>query len=195
MYPLGHVAFACGAVWLGARLLDRARQDEGVPQPVAAGTAQAQAASREAATRRFSIAEAIDYRLVALGALLPDLIDKPIVWVLFPNPNAGGHHIGHSLFVGLALLLFGFYLFARRGKAGLALVGAAHLSHVLSDSLTHVPRSLLWPFISLDIPWNGILLRASNIGAEVVAFAVLLFTLRALWTHGRLKRVIYEGRL
>ncbi len=195
MYPLGHVTFACGAVWLGARLLDRARQGETVQQPVAAGAAQAQATPREDATRRSSIADAIDYRLVALGALLPDLIDKPIVWVLFPNPDAGGHHIGHSLFVGLALLLFGFYLFARRGKAGLALVGAAHLSHVFSDSLTHVPRSLLWPFISLDIPWNGILLRASNIGAEVVAFAVLLLFLRTLRAQGRLERLLYEGRL
>ena len=170
-------------------MLDRARQGETAPEGAA------QATPREDATQRSSIADAVDYRLVALGALLPDLIDKPIVWVLFPNPDAGGHHIGHSLFVGLALLLPGLYLLAWRGKAGLALVGAAHLSHILSDSVTHVPRSLLWPFISLDIPWNGILLRSSNIGAEVLAFAVLLFTVRALWTQGRLKRLMYEGRL
>ncbi|MCH7511728.1 MAG: metal-dependent hydrolase [Chloroflexi bacterium] len=193
MYPLGHVTFACGAVWLGARLLDRVRRGETAQQPVAASAARA--TPREDATQRSSIADAVDYRLVALGALLPDLIDKPIVWVLFPNPDAGGHHIGHSLFVGLALLLPGLYLLAWRGKAGLALVGAAHLSHVFSDSVTHVPRSLLWPFISLDIPWNGILLRSSNIGAEVLAFAVLLFALRALRTQGHLKRLLYEGRL
>ena len=77
MYPLGHVTFACGAVWLGARLLDRARQGENERQPVAAGAAQA--TPGEDAPRRSSIADAIDYRLVAFGALLPDLIDKPIV--------------------------------------------------------------------------------------------------------------------
>ena len=193
MYPLGHVTFACGAVWLGARLLDRVRQGETAQQPVAASAARA--TPREDATQRSSIADAVDYRLVALGALLPDLIDKPIGWVLVPNPDAGGPPIGHSLFGGLALLPPGPYLLGWRGKAGLALVGAAHLSHVFSDSVTHVPRSLLWPFISLDIPWNGILLRSSNIGAEVLAFAVLLFALRALRTQGHLKRLLYEGRL
>ena len=85
MYPLGHVTFACGAVWLGTKLLERARQGETVQQQVAASAAQA--TPREDATRRPSIADAVDYRLVALGALLPDLIDKPIVWVLFPNPD------------------------------------------------------------------------------------------------------------
>ena len=119
MYPLGHVTFACGAVWLGARLLDSARQGETKQQPVAAGAAQV--TPRKDAPRRSSIADAVDYRLVALGALLPDLIDKPIVWVLFPSPDTGGHHIGHSLFGGLALLLPGLYILARGSTARLAL--------------------------------------------------------------------------
>lgn len=193
MYPLGHVTVVCGAVWLGARLTDRARQRQPAVSTVASSSPDEEQSPLGDSGRQERLADAIDYRLVALGALLPDLVDKSIVWVLFPDPEAGGHHIGHSVFLGLALLLAGLVLVARRSDARLALVGAGDLLHILSDSVTHVPHSLLWPFVTLDVPWNAILLRGTNVGGEVAAAVLLFFVLRDLARKGRLSRLIRRG--
>ena len=151
MYPLGHVTFACGAVWLGARLLDRARQGETVQPPVAAGAAQAQATPGEDATRRSSIADAVDYRLVALGALLPDLIDKPLNWFIIGDAlNNNGHLFGHTLLFALTILLPGLYLLVSRNDPRLLPVGVAVLSHFAGDPVTHAPGILLWPLLGVE---------------------------------------------
>ena len=107
----------------------------------------------------------------------------------------GGHHIGHSLFVGLVLLLPGLYLITRRGKAGLALVGAAHVSHILSDSVTHVPRSLLWPLLGTDFAQVTLLGTRATILTETAAGLILLLVARWVTLRGRLDRLLLEGRL
>ena len=47
----------------------------------------------------------MDYRLVAVGSLLPDLVDKPVGMILLPLNN--GRVFGHTLLSILILLLIG----------------------------------------------------------------------------------------
>lgn len=77
---------------------------------------------------------------VSLGALLPDLIDKPMMWI---GSTPYGRTVGHSLLlwgvagVALALLLG---VRARRVTAGYVLLGG--FSHLVVDLLDDVAEGL-----------------------------------------------------
>lgn len=80
-----------------------------------------------------------DLPVVALGvgALLPDLVDKPLAWTLALLPS--GRSLAHSLFTALALGV-ALYVLAR-GTRYLVVAGAlylGHLSHLLGDALPGV---------------------------------------------------------
>lgn len=57
----------------------------------------------------------IDPKYLALGALLPDLIDKPLGMVIFSSILANGRIIGHTLLLSISVLLIGLYLYDNRG--------------------------------------------------------------------------------
>src|SRR5574341_450081 len=107
MYPIAHMGIAVGGVWAGERLSRRL----------------ARRARAESSTT------AIDYRLVALGALVPDAIDKPL-YRLTSIPSE--HTIGHTLLFSLALIAAGALL-ARRGEPRVFWLGLGSLSHPLVD--------------------------------------------------------------
>ncbi|MCH7578780.1 MAG: metal-dependent hydrolase [Chloroflexi bacterium] len=170
MYPLGHMAAACGTAWLVRK------------------------AWRGHALRSRLLMGRIDYRAVAFGSLLPDLVDKPLIWFILRDSDFGGHHAGHSLLFSLALLALGLAA-AARGDNRALLIAFGAVTHVAYDSLTHVPWSLLYPFVELDVPHNGILLRAANIAGEAVVLFALVFLLGRPWARERMSQFIREGRL
>lgn len=174
MYPVGHVALACGIVWAGARELER---------------------RNGGATVASSALKALDYRFVAFGALLPDIVDKPLVWWLLQDPNAHGHHIAHSVLVSAALMMAGAFLLSRFADSRLLLLAVGHLSHVLSDSVTHVPRSLFWPLVGLDVPSSHLFLRSTNVGGEIIGSLIVLVLAWSLYKSGRLDALLWRGRL
>ena len=170
MYPLGHMAAACGTAWLVRK------------------------AGRGHAPGSVLMMGRIDYRAVAFGSLLPDLVDKPLIWFILRDSDFGGHHAGHSLLFSLAVLALGLAA-AARGDNRALLIAFGAVTHVAYDSLTHVPWSLLYPFVELDVPHNGILLRAANIAGEAVVLFALVFLLGRPWGRERMSQFIREGRL
>lgn len=52
----------------------------------------------------------INYLFIAIGAILPDLIDKPIGRILLGESVANGRLFGHTLLFVLILLMLGFFL-------------------------------------------------------------------------------------
>jgi hypothetical protein len=55
----------------------------------------------------------IDPKYLAIGALLPDLIDKPIGRVIFASTLANGRIIGHTLLFTLLIALTGVHLYEK----------------------------------------------------------------------------------
>lgn len=170
MYPFGHMAAGCGTAWLARRAA--LNQQPG-----------------NFLTRSF---QRIDYRAVAFGSLLPDLIDKPLVWFVIRNEEYGGHHVGHSLLFSLGLSVAGLAL-AKRGSTALLMVAFGTLTHVLYDSVTHVPWSLCYPFVELDVPRNGLLLRTTNLAGELLGLAALAFYLGRPARNTRVARFVLDG--
>ena len=136
----------------------------------------------------------IDYRVVAVGALLPDLVDKPLVWFVLRDSDLGGHHVGHSVLFSLVLLVLGLAV-AGRGDNRVLLVAFGAITHIFYDSLTHVPWSILYPFVEVDVPHSDIVLDATNIAGEVVAVLALVFLLARPRARERVDLFIREGRI
>lgn len=94
----------------------------------------------------------IDPRYLAIGALLPDLIDKPLGRVIFASTLANGRIIGHTILFSLLLTLIGVYLYKKnRDYRGIVLVSGSFL-HLLEDQMWAQPLTLFWPFFGLSFP-------------------------------------------
>lgn len=172
MLPLGHMVAGCGGAWLVKQGVG-----ERSPNPLA---------------RLF---DSIDYRFVAIGAVLPDLVDKPLIWfILRDTETYGGHHFGHSLVFALGLLLLGSAVGAL-GENRVFLLAIGALSHVLLDSVTRVPWSLLYPFIEVEADRYGLLPRVTDTGIEIVLLALLLWAVSRAEGRRWLLRLVREGRV
>lgn len=87
----------------------------------------------------------VDYRLVLIGSLLPDIIDKPVGIYLFRETFSNGRIFGHTLLFLLFLLFLGLYLHYRfRWSGGLILCFCSTI-HLLLDGMWSDPQTLLWP--------------------------------------------------
>lgn len=89
-----------------------------------------------------------DYRLVLLGTILPDLIDKPLGLVLGLDSRLWGHTL--LFFVMLALL---DRLPALRGIGWLG-VGVG--THLLLDQIWEAPAVVLWPALGWAFPTGAL---------------------------------------
>jgi hypothetical protein len=93
------------------------------------------------AQRRWRAFAQADYRLAALAAVLPDLIDKPLAVFVFPNSKAA--------------LLYAHTLLAHLGAWGVAAATGrlpralpyllAFSGHLLLDRIWKFPRTFLYP--------------------------------------------------
>ena len=94
----------------------------------------------------------IDLRLVALGAMLPDLIDKPIGHVIFVDSIGNGRIVAHTLLFCLLLFLTGLYIYSNRQQTYMLVISAATFLHLLEDSLWNTPVTLFWPLLGTEFP-------------------------------------------
>jgi len=62
-----------------------------------------------------SLARNVDIRVLLIGSLLPDIIDKPLGHIFFREALSSGRTIGHTLFFLILITLAGLLLY-RYGK-------------------------------------------------------------------------------
>jgi hypothetical protein len=138
----------------------------------------------------------VDYRLVAVGSLLPDLVDRVQRRVLrMQGASPHQHFIGHTLLFNLPLLAAGNYLLRREGDSRLLSVSAAAMTHLLVDPVIRSPGTLLWPLFGFRFPEARGLPPGPTAVSQVAAAAVVLATLVTLLRRNRLRRFISSGRL
>ncbi len=93
----------------------------------------------------------VDYRFAAFGALLPDLIDKPLGRLLLPDRFGTGRLFGHTLLLNVGLLAILFFMRGRR-KRQLTLVPVGSLLHLAQDAMWDKPRVFWWPLFGTGFP-------------------------------------------
>jgi len=94
----------------------------------------------------------IDPKYLAIGALFPDLIDKPLGRVIFASTLENGRIIGHTLFFSLILFLIGLYLYKKKGDLRIISLTTGSFFHLMEDQMWASPKILFWPFFGLNFP-------------------------------------------
>ncbi|SES76898.1 LexA-binding, inner membrane-associated putative hydrolase [Methanococcoides vulcani] len=97
-----------------------------------------------------SLKRHLDYRFIALGALLPDLIDKAIGRVLFEDVFASGRLFAHTLVFVIVILVAGYVYFRQRGDSRIMLVAGASFLHLLEDRMWMTPQTFFWPIFGWE---------------------------------------------
>lgn len=94
----------------------------------------------------------IDPRYLVIGALLPDLVDKPIGRMIFASSVANGRIIGHTLLFCFLLLLIGLYLYEKRMDIKVLTLATGSFFHLFEDQMWAQPRTFFWPLRGLSFP-------------------------------------------
>lgn len=136
--------------------------------------------------------ERMDLRFLAIGAILPDLIDTPLGfagWSEFQNVRLAAH----SLLFGATLMVI-VLLTTRRGRPRKRWMPLAIgvLVHLLLDAMWAQPETLWWPFLGWSFTATGFATVADYLAAlltdwrmwagEAIGAAYLAY----LWINGGL---------
>jgi len=90
--------------------------------------------------RRFPALRTTDYRLVAIAAVLPDIIDKPLAWAYFYERYHAAVLFAHTLLGNLLVLAIS----SRKHRRVRPYV-LAYLGHAAIDRLWFFPDTFFWP--------------------------------------------------
>jgi hypothetical protein len=148
-----------------------------------------------------------DYRGVALAALLPDLIDKPLAIFVLPRSNAA-LLFAHTLLAQVA----GWALAWSRGGRRALPYALAFAGHLLGDRIWGFPQTFLWPARGRRFhQWRHVgsprafgrayldIIRSEPkiVLLEAIGLALLAWFVvdRKLWRPAALRRLIVEGRV
>ena len=84
----------------------------------------------------------VDLAFLALGSMLPDIIDKPLGILVFGTAEQG-RTFGHTLLFLMVLATLAVYL----KNARMASVSVGVLAHLVLDSMWKSPVILFWPML------------------------------------------------
>ena len=98
----------------------------------------------------YSLANRIDIRLLLIGSLLPDIIDKPVGQFFFRDTFSNGRIFCHTLLFLILISLGGLYLYYNRKKTWLLVLSFGTFTHLILDAMWRTPRTLLWPLYGLS---------------------------------------------
>ncbi|MEX0790929.1 MAG: metal-dependent hydrolase [Actinomycetota bacterium] len=153
-------------------------------------------------------ARRIDYRVVLLGAVISDVIDKPIGRIFFQNQFESGRLFGHTLLVSTVLLLV--IQLTLRGATARRwfILPICMLIHQVLDGMWDSPITWFWPLFGTtfeadpqDAYWLEVLTRPLDhpwvLVRELVGLAVLIYLARAykLQDPELRRRFIRKGEL
>ena len=200
MNTFGHAGLTLAAVYAvekGASwwMRRRAAGEEG------AGSAGQEGVDGRAAGRWFPA----DYRLVMLGSVLPDLIDKPLGFSFASElVNGAVRSVGHTLLFAAAVVLTGLAVRLRSRRTALLLLAFASAGHLVLDRMWEMKDTVLWPFMGLEFPrgtttlQEWILFHSRFWDAalpELAGFAVICFAAARVILTGRAGRFISRGEV
>ena len=83
-----------------------------------------------------------------IGAILPDLLDKPLGQILLADSINYGRIYAHTLTLAVILIIIGLLIWYKNRKRILLLcIGAGVLIHQLGDAMWEAPMNWFWPFL------------------------------------------------
>jgi len=210
MLVFGHTGITLGAAVLLASVLTRRYLPKSIEGKTTVSTPADSEVQESAASQRTSIlsrlAERIDLRLLFVGSLLPDIVDKPVGQFFFRDVFSNGRVLSHTLLFLIIVTLAGLWFHRRYAKNWLLVLAFGILTHLICDQMWRSPRTLLWPiygfsFDRMDLThWVSNLLYALQTNAQVyvpelVGLVILVWFAADLVRRGRVISFIKTGRV
>jgi hypothetical protein len=195
MYLLAHSGITLGAAYALEKAVNcRRAGDRSAAGPVA-GTAV-----REPLR--------VDYRFILLGALLPDIIDKPLGLILLSGVLANGRTFLHTLLFLLLTLLAAVIIYRQgRGMWGIYIAFGV-LVHFTMDAMWAEPVTFYWPLLGpflahpgITFTWmlqvwiQSLIAEPRLYISETAGFLILLFFTARLSIQKKAMAFILQGRL
>ncbi len=170
MLVLGHAGITLGAAALLSRALGNSRiskttrKETSAPFLSSVKKAETTRNSPEPKVSGFSsLLSRVDLRLLLIGSLLPDIVDKPIGLYFFRETFSNGRIFCHTLIFMVLGSLIGLYFYRRQGKTWGIALSFGTLTHLILDQMWHKPRTLLWPLLSISFERVDLSSWTSNI--------------------------------
>lgn len=97
----------------------------------------------------------INYLVIAIGSLLPDLIDKPIGHILLRSSVSYGRLFAHSLLFIFCLATVGYFFKKHQNNIFQLLFGTS--MHLIEDRMWKMPKILFYPLYGFDFPTKNMI--------------------------------------
>ena len=194
MFLLAHAGIALGAAYA----LEKSVNCRPVSQRQADGPADSTVAT--APVR-------VDYRFILLGALLPDLIDKPLGHILLPGILANGRTFLHTLLFLVLSILAACIIYRQKRAMWGVYIAFGVLTHLIMDAMWCDPVTFFWPLYGAFQKYPGIsawilerwiqtLFEEPCVYIpEAAGFLILLFFTTRLVLQRKVMAFMLQGRL
>ena len=93
----------------------------------------------------------LDYRILIIGSVLPDIIDKPLFLLFRESGMFTGRSYAHTLLFAILLLTGGIV----SKKSWLLTLALADLFHLILDFIWDDPETLFWPLLGRFEPYEA----------------------------------------
>jgi membrane-bound metal-dependent hydrolase YbcI (DUF457 family) len=127
----------------------------------------------------------IDPRYLAIGALLPDLIDKPLGMIVFASTISNGRMISHTLVFSFTLFLIGLYLYDNRREIIVLTLATGSFFHLIEDQMWATPQTLFWPLFGWSFPKDSVI--------DILGFLLMLLKKSFIQAVSKLKPFLQLG--
>ena len=189
MLIFGHAGIALGAAAVAARVVRRHQAGAPLKEPFFA-----------------PLAGWLDIRLLVVGSLLPDIIDKPIGQYFFNDFFNNGRIFAHTLLFFVLVAAAGYLLYKSRRQIWLITLAAGVFMHLALDDMWQVPGTFFWPlmgwrFAGYELTgWFSSLLKALLSEpyiyiSEAVGLAVVIWFAAGLFSQKKVLAFIRRGKV
>lgn len=99
-----------------------------------------------------SLSKYLDIRLLLVGSLLPDIIDKPVGQYFFRDTFDNGRIFSHTLLFLIVISAIGFFIFKKQCRTWLLALAGGTFTHLILDEMWRTPKTIFWPLLGFSFP-------------------------------------------
>ena len=153
-----------------------------------------------------SFANRFDTRILLIGSLLPDILDKPIGQYIFKDIFHNGRIFGHTLLFSLILIAGGIYYYRHYKKNWLVTLSFGTFIHLILDEMWLNLETLFWPLYGFQFKsiysehyvqglFYALFNEPSVFIPEIIGILLIICFLWALMSQKKLLYMILRGRI
>lgn len=115
-----------------------------------------------------SLERFIDIRWLLAGSMLPDIFDKPLIYLKIHESLESGRTVAHTLIFLFLVSLVGFIIWRKTYKNWLLVLSFGSALHLILDQIWLSKRTFLWPLYGITFEKGDTTHWLSNIFHNLV---------------------------